>query len=334
MIEWLWPWCALLLPLPWLVARWLPPVQHQDAALRVPALDMLLPASPPSVTPTRPRWVTMLLWAGWMLLVTALCRPQWTDDAVGLPASGRDLLLVVDLSGSMNEADMAFQGRCLTRVEVVKEVVADFVARRVGDRVGLIVFGDQAFLHAPLTFDRHTVGELLAEATPDMAGGRTAIGDAIGLAVKTLRERPGSRRVAILLTDGAQNIGQLTPAMAASLAAQHAVTVHTIGFGAEAQCERSFFGLRSNPSAGLDEATLKAVANATGGRYFRARDPQELLGIYQVLDAIEPVEQDPRMVRPVKALYHWPLAGALAAGLALALRTAVAAGALRRVAHG
>jgi Ca-activated chloride channel family protein len=200
-------------------------------------------------------------------------------------------------------------------------VVSNFIARRQGDRVGLILFGTHAYLQAPLTFDLASVERLLQEAPIGIAGGKTGIGDAIGLAVKRLRERPEGERVLVLLTDGANNVGEVTPEKAAELAAVERIRIHTIGFGAEAMRMPSLFGVFSsgivNPSAEIDESTLQAVADVTGGRYFRAQSTEQLLEIYDLIDTMEPIEQDAETYRPIASLYHWPLGAAwlLALGL-------------------
>jgi len=184
--------------------------------------------------------------------------------------------------------------------------------------VGLILFGTQAYLQTPLTFDRKTVITLLNESAIGLAGDNTAIGDAIGLAVKRLKNQPANSRVLILLTDGANTAGEVSPIKAAELAAENQLKIYTIGIGADEMQVRSFFGSRTvNPSRDLDEKTLTAIADTTGGRYFRARNTEELDKIYQLLDELEPVEKDKQYYRPRSELYPWPL------GLALALSVAV-----------
>jgi len=211
----------------------------------------------------------VLLWLIWLALVGATARPQWTGDPVALPTTGRDLMLAVDISGSMGTEDMELGNQLVDRLTVVKNVVSDFVEQRQGDRVGLILFGTNAYLQAPLTFDLVSVDRLLTEAPVGIAGGKTAIGDAIGLAVKRLRQRPAGDRVLILLTDGANNVGEVEPAKAAELAGAEGITIYTIGVGAESVRMRGLFGALSstliNPSAELDEPTLQAIAGATGG---------------------------------------------------------------------
>jgi Ca-activated chloride channel family protein len=328
MIELIWPWALLAAPLPLLV-RWLAaPRERVPDALTVPDLVRFRGADATVVQPgrARSRIRLALLWLAWLALVAAVARPQWVGDPVSLPVTGRDLMLAVDLSGSMGTEDMRLGDRTVNRLEVVKDVVGRFIARRAGDRVGLILFGSNAYLQAPLTFDLATVNRLLLEAPMGIAGGRTAIGDAIGLGVKHLRERPAEQRVLILLTDGASNAGELTPQDAADLARASGVRVHTIGVGADAMPLPGLFGALSgammNPSSDMDEPTLTAIAERTGGRYFRARATDELNDIYALIDRLEPVAQDPEVYRPKVALYYWPFAAAwLAIGLLVALRT-------------
>ncbi len=206
-----------------------------------------------------------------------------------------------------------------TRLDVVKQVAGEFIQRREGDRVGLILFGTQAYLQTPLTFDRSTVRTLLDESVIGIAGRETAIGDAIGMALKRLRNSDGET-VLVLLTDGANTAGHVAPLKAAELAAQQGLRVHTIGVGGKPRAVRGLLGMQMiNPASSLDEETLKAIAQATGGSYFRADDREALEAIYQRLDELEPVTRGSRMVRPVTALYPWPLGAALLLSLGLAL---------------
>lgn len=197
--------------------------------------------------------------------------------------------------------------------------------RREGDRLGLILFGQQAYLQTPLTFDRQTVKTLLHESAVGLAGQETAIGDAIGLAVKRLREQPAENRVLILLTDGANTAGSVEPLRAADLAAAEGVRIYTIGVGSDGR--GPFRGLLAVGTE-LDEASLSAIASNTGGRYFRARDIRGLNDIYRLLDELEPVSAEEKTFRPVRELYDWPLSVALALTLLLTL---AAAGIYRRV---
>ncbi len=304
-----WPLVLLLLPLPLLVYYLLPAQALQQAALRVPSLDDFR-AGAGAGRPLRPRrwrqWASLL---AWLLLVLAASRPQWLGDAVEIPVSGRDLMLAVDLSDSMRTADFVLDGEQVDRLLATKKVASGFIQRRRGDRLGLILFGSQAYLQTPLTFDTQTVDRLLGEAVTGLAGERTAIGDAIGLAIKRLDLESDKSRVLILMTDGANTAGEVTPLKAAELAAARGIRIYTIGIGADEQIETTWFGLRRiNPAARLDEKTLRAIAEASGGQYFRARDSAELEQIYARIDALEPLPRDQYHLRPVSALFVWPLA--------------------------
>ena len=318
MIDFAWPWMFVLLPLPWLVRRALPPTAVRDAALRTPFIEDFS-SLPQQLGRTAGGRLPLLLGlAAWLLLVTAGARPQWLGEPLPLPASGRDLMLAVDLSDSMRQTDFRLRGRSVDRLTAAKAVAEDFIQRRSGDRIGLILFGERAYLQAPLTFDRVTVATLLGEAVIGLAGKSTAIGDAIGIAVKRLRDQAVSRKVLVLMTDGANTSGAIEPLKAAELAAGQQLTIYTIGIGADEQMLRSLFGYRRvNPSSDLDEKTLQAIATSTGGQYFRARDVDELEDIYTVLDELEPVEQQPEYYRPRAALYPWPLAVTLVLGCGL-----------------
>jgi Ca-activated chloride channel family protein len=212
----------------------------------------------------------------------------------------------------------------VSRLDLVKKVAGDFIDRRVGDRVGLLLFGTNAYIQTPLTFDRKTVKAMLDEAMIGFAGKQTSLGDAIGLAVKHLRERPARSRVLVLLTDGSNTSGNVEPLTAAKLASETGVKIYTIGIGAEEMAVQGFFGRqRFNPSADLDEETLQKIASVTGGSYFRARNPEELERIYRDIDRVEPVAQESLIYRPVRALYFMPLAGGLVLSFLLALGLAV-----------
>ncbi len=324
MIQFEWPWIFILIPLPWLMRIFLPAVApREDAALRVPFMEEFGEAT----SGTRPikigraiLWIALL---AWILLVLASTRPQWLGDPIVLPVSGRNLMLAVDLSGSMEVEDFELNGKMVNRLLATQAVAGAFIERRIGDRLGLILFGRQAYLQTPLTFDRETVQTLLYEAVIGLAGQETAIGDAIGLAVKRLRKNDDGQRVLILLTDGANTAGEVEPLKAADLAAAESLKIYTIGIGADEMTVRSLFGSRKvNPSRDLDEKTLTAIAEKTGGRYFRARDTTEFLQIYQVLDELEPIEQEKQLFRPSRALFPWPLGGAFViAGILLLSRS-------------
>jgi len=311
----LWPWALAALPLPFLLRLLLPRAkQTNDAALRVPRLSDYRLSDRITYNDKKARWPLLLYTLAWICLVLAAARPQWTGDAVELPISGRDLMLAIDISKSMDLA-INSNGHNVSRIIATKAVASAFIEKRVGDRIGLILFGDQAYVQAPLTFDRVTVNTLLSEAVTGLAGQATAIGDAIGLAVKRLsmqrnandiQKNISSDRVLILLTDGVSNRGEITPHKAAELAASKGLKIHTIGIG-------------NRGSRELDEATLKDVARITGGQYFRAYNTSDLVEIYQLLDTLEPVEKDMQSYHPTKALFYIPLAASLLIASLLAL---------------
>lgn len=312
MIEFAWPWIFILLPLPWLIRRLIPPATPaEQAALIVPFLDDFTGGETRQGLPSS-TWPLTLAIIAWCLLIVAGARPQWLGEPIEQAVSGRDLMLAVDLSGSMEEQDFTINNQRVDRLTATKWVASKFIDRRVGDRIGLILFGTQAYLQTPLTFDRKTVVTLLNESAIGLAGDNTAIGDAIGLAVKRLRDQQTNSRVLILLTDGANTAGEVSPLKAAELAAEKNLKIYTIGIGADEMIVRGFFGRqRVNPSRDLDEKTLTAIAEKTGGRYFRARDADELEQIYQILDQLEPVEKDKQYFRPKTELFYWPLGLAL-----------------------
>ena len=309
-----WPWAWALLPLP-LLARWLlPPRVAAGPALRVPwaaQFARLQGAAPVPRLGAMAAWLLPVL--AWVLLCAAVARPQQLGVAVEPPREARQMLLAVDLSGSMSEADMRLGAQVVDRLTVAKAVIADFLDRRAGDRVGLLVFGQRAYVLTPLTLDLTSVRTQLGDSVAGLAGQETALGDAIGLAVKRLREQPQGQRVVIVLTDGVNTAGVLDPRKAAELARAEGVRVHTIAFGGSPD-GFSLFGITVPvPQSGeeVDEDTLAEVARMTGGRFFRARDTDELAGIYAELDRLEPVRVAAEPVRPKIERYPWPLGVAL-----------------------
>jgi len=258
------------------------------------------------------RWRLILALLCWLLLIIACARPQWLGQPVELPVTGRDLMLAVDLSKSMREKDFELNGDQVDRLTALKAVATTFIKHRKGDRLGLILFGTKPYIQVPLTFDYITVTKLLDEAIIGLAGGATAIGDTIGLAIKRLKKQPDNQKVLILLTDGANTAGTITPEKGAELAQQAGLKIYTIGIGSGPMEIRTLWYKRTvNPSADLDETMLKYLAETTGGQYFRAHDTQELTQIYRQLDSMEPVEKEKKIYRPVSALYFWPLGAAL-----------------------
>ena len=330
-----WPWMLLALPLPLLVNRLLPEATSaSDAGLRVPSLGAF------EVLRDRSRGEQLLSWKAWVaaiawiLLVVAVARPERVGDELDVPVSGRNLMLAVDLSGSMDQKDFELGNRRVDRLTATKAVASDFISRREGDRIGLILFGERAYLQVPLTLDRETVKVLLLEAFIGLAGEKTAIGDAITLAVKRIHDQQvsGGEQVLVLLTDGANTAGEIPPLKAAELARQVGLRIYTIGIGAEQLEVSSLLGGRRsiNPSADLDEDTLIAIAEMTGGRYFRAVDTAALQDIYRLVDELEPVEEPEAGFRPVKSLYYVPLGGAFALAALLCIVGLLQGIALRR----
>lgn len=313
MYSFAWPWLFVLLPLPFLV-RLLPRVKQASiTTINVPFLKDMF-ANQQQSSSNKWRWLNLLLW---LFLLTAASRPQWIGEPVPLPIEGRDLMLAIDISGSMEQQDMQINGQAVDRLTAVKKVAGEFIERRTGDRLGLILFGENAYLQTPLTFDRKTVQTLLYEAAIGLAGKSTAIGDAIGLAVKKAREVENNNRILIVLTDGQNTAGAIEPLKAAELAREEQLKIYTIGVGADEMVSNGFFGQRViNPSADLDEATLKRISKITEGQYFRARNSKELEAIYMMLDELEPLAEDEKFFRPTDELFFWPLLAALAALMA------------------
>ena len=313
-----WPWLLLLAPVPWLLRLLIPASTSSDLqALRVPWFSFV--ASGQGGWMRKPL-LALVATLVWLLLVIAASRPQWVGEIESLPVTGRDLLLAVDISGSMDTQDMILNNSAVNRLNVVKKVAGEFIQRRHGDRVGLILFGSRAYLQTPLTFDTETTATLLDESEIGLAGRETAIGDAIGLAVKRLRDDAAADRVLVLLTDGANTSGEVQPLQASGFAARDGLTVYTVGVGADEMMVQDFFGSRVvNPSADLDEDTLRAIAEQTGGRYFRARDARSLEKIYEILDELEPVESYVEIISPGDELFYWPLSAAYILALMAAL---------------
>ena len=297
MYEFVWPWVFLLLPIPIFFRKHLRRDESLEFALHVPFFDRL-DVEKKSQTKKRVQLnlPLILISLAWFSLIASVAQPRISGEPIELPSSGRDLMLAVDISRSMAEEDMVYEAQRFSRIVVVKSILKDFLKKREGDRVGLILFGSNAYLQAPLTFDLNTVSQFIDEAVLGLAGRSTAIGDAIGLAIKRLKKRPESQRVLVLLTDGANTAG-MDPRETIELAQLSKVKIYTVGVEAESRWRRS----------GLDENTLALLAQETGGQYFRARNPAELAQIYSRLDEIEVIEQDGEFFRPQKSLYYYPL---------------------------
>jgi len=311
MFDWQWPWIALLLPAPWIARLVLRPVRQLPAVIRVPFFARLT-TEQDNPGATASSFLHHLLFAlMWTCLILSAARPVYYGEAENIAVSGRDLLLVIDISDSMRVDDMYIGDRQTSRIDVVKSVATQFVERRSSDRIGLILFGRQSYLQTPLTFDRASVTRQLNDALPGFAGSSTAIGDAVGMAIKLLRNRPAESRVLILLSDGSNTYGS-EPLEAVQVAIEAEIKIHTIGFGAETLRVTNAQGQTEDidPSRDLDEDTLTQLAGSTGGRYFRARNTAELAEIYATIDQLEPAPAE-EFVRPQRSLYHWPLVAAL-----------------------
>jgi Ca-activated chloride channel family protein len=316
-----WPWWLAALPLPWLVRRLLPAATAGAPPLRTPWGERLL-AIEGHGGAVRRAPIGILPWLAWALLCIAAARPQALGEVVQPPQSARDLMLAVDLSRSMDERDIVLAGRRVTRLTAAKAVIADFLERRSGDRVGLIVFGERAYALTPLTHDLRTVREQLDATVTRLAGDATAIGDAIALATRRLQTQPAEQRVLILLTDGVNTAGALDPGQAARIAGDAGVRIHTIALGG--------LGVPMpvpDSNDATNEDALRRIADATGGRAFVAGDAGQLAGIYGEIERLEPVEREGQPLRPRIECYPWPLAASLlCALLALALRRGGGAG--------
>ena len=319
-IQFVWPWVFILLPLP-LLMRFIIPAsdKNQDVPLHVPFLDDFNQVPHDADFINKNKWLGMLATLAWICLLLAAARPQWLGERVDIPVSGRDLMMAVDLSGSMAEKDFKINGQTINRLQAVKLVAGEFIKRREGDRIGLILFGQQAYLQTPLTFDTQTVNTMLQESLIGIAGKTTAIGDAIGLAIKRLEGKSAEKQVLILLTDGANTAGEVPPLKAAELAAKQNLKIYTIGIGAASREVGGFLFKQTVKNTEIDEKTLNEIAVITGGQYFRAHNTPELNKIYALIDELEPVEQDSQSFRPVQALYVWPLGIAFLIAVCIAI---------------
>lgn len=307
MFELVLPWVLVLIPLPVLIWFVIPRANAKlPTALNVPfyqAMTAIVDQEKRSISAQSLLVVPALIW---ILLVFALAGPRWVGEPRPVVREGYNVMMVLDLSGSMEINDMLLHGRPVSRLNVVKRAAAQFVEDRAGDKIGLILFGTRAYLQTPLTYDRHSVLMRIEDATAGLAGKTTSIGDALGLAVKRLEDVPKKGRVIILLTDGANTSGVLVPLKAAELAKDEEIKVYTIGLGSEVD-PRALTNdfLNTGASADLDEDTLKQIADMTGGQYFRATDTESLQTIYKTINQLEAVSQEQATIRPQKDYYPW-----------------------------
>ncbi|MGO7455857.1 VWA domain-containing protein [Rhizobium ruizarguesonis] len=302
------PWLLLVLPLPVLVWWLLPAHRETSASVRLPFFSQVAEAA--GVRPTEGSVVPRRTWPqlvcetlAWGLVVLALARPQFVEPPIEKVEPQRDILLALDLSQSMDARDFpGADGAPLARVEAVRQVVADFVEKRPDDRIGLVVFGDAPYPLAPFTMDHELVRTMIADTVPGMAGPRTSLGDALGLAIKMFEKTTAPEKVLIVLTDGNDTASRMPPLKAAEIAKSKGVIVHTVGIGDTA----------ATGEDELDTETLQKIAASTGGRYFFGGDQSQLAAIYEVLDQITPEDQRNLSWRPRIELFHWPLLAAVA----------------------
>jgi len=305
------PWFAILLPLPILI-RWLLPISSKNdnaAEIHFPAIHRLKNIFPVQANKKQGDIIFLsFLFLSWILLIVALMQPEKVDQFRQVKNKGYDLMLAVDISASMQALDFSTSDKRISRLDVTKEVVSNFIKERQGDRLGLILFGQHAYLHVPLTVDTSSVSRMLNDALPGMAGKATAIGDAIGLGVRTLRERPEGSRVLILLTDGEDNSSSIPPLEAVKLAKQYAIRIYTIGIGRKGLVPfPNQMGGYSMGEASMDEELLKEVAKETGGQYFSATNKKMLDSIYAKIDELEKSEANETLFLIRDPLYQYPL---------------------------
>jgi len=309
MFEFTYLWMFLLLPLPLLSRYFLSAQKRSYTQIWIPLAQGI---SEQQSDIQKNSFSTFIPWFAWLLLLTALAKPIWFGEPIRLQQQSRDMIVSLDLSGSMQEVDMPLNGQSVDRLTLVKDLLNKFIEQRKGDRLGLILFADHAYLQTPLTFDLKTIKEMVSETELGLVGNKTAIGESIALSIKRFVENKNEQRVLVLLTDGVNNSGVVDPIQAAKQAAKNNITIYTVGIGADEMIRRSIFGnQRINPSADLDEKTLTEIAKITGGQYFRARNQDEFQKIYQKLNQLEPIDSDFLEFRPEKDLYYWPLSLAI-----------------------
>ncbi|WP_105901728.1 vWA domain-containing protein [Vibrio gangliei] len=314
MFEFQWLWALLLLPLPILVYFFAPAHKPRSA--------IMLPTLPTEGGVERRQHISLKVLAVliWVLLVLAAARPVWYGEPIEVQPKHRDMMLVVDLSGSMAQEDMNSPSGYIDRLTAVKQVLSDFITKRKGDRLGLVLFADHAYLQTPLTLDRTAVLQQLNRAQLNMIGSQTAIGEGLGIATKTFIKSEAEQRVIVLLSDGSNTAGVIDPIEATSIAKENNVIIYTVGVGAGELEVKSFFGSRTvNTAQDLDEKTLTKIAEMTGGKYFRARDQKDLNQIYDTINQLQPVSNATQTWRPQTEWFTYPLALALFLSFILAV---------------
>lgn len=301
------PWALALLPLPWLVWRFAPPHRERVRAIRVPFFRLITEAaeiepSAGAAILTRSKAQMAAAIFVWVCLVLALARPERLGEPIVIETAARDIVIALDISGSMDDRDfIAEDGSRMQRLEAVKQVLGEFIDARDSDRMALIVFGTRAFVQAPFTEDLQSLKGFLDQTVVGMAGPNTAIGDAIGLAVRTFEASEVDQRLLILLSDGADTSSRMTPINAAEIAAQNGVTIQSIGVGdPEASGEDR-----------VDLDALQDIAQRTGGSFFYAGDEAALIEVYAEIDALNPRVVETTSFRPKENLTYIPAGAAL-----------------------
>jgi len=307
MLEFAHPWVSLFLPLPFIIHRFAPPHYEAVSAMRTPFIHFIA-----NITGQIPREGSVILKRHliqlstavlvWVLLLLALAKPELLSEPITRTDAGRDVMLAIDISGSMDERDYVVPGEDnLSRLDVVKRVVGEFIEARKGDRIGLIIFGSKAYVQVPFTQDLQTARALLDAIEVGMAGPHTVIGDAIGLAIRTFEVSELDQRLLIILSDGEDTGSRMTPVNAAAIAAQHKVQIFTVGIGDP----------EGSAEGRVDFDGLAQISNLAGGHFFRADDHEGLVSVYAEIDKMVARETRTVSYRPRQSLVHWPMSAAL-----------------------
>lgn len=316
MLTFVWPFVAFLLPIPFVLFLIKKKTTEPKvaSALYVPFFKGLKKECQ-TIEHHISFWSSLFFLSGWIALCLAGMRPVFIGEPISVKARERQLMLVLDVSGSMEEDDFVLGNRRISRLNMVKYLSDDFLKKRKGDAVGLTLFGSEPYTYIPLTSDVDTASQMLSELDVGMAGDQTAIGDALGLAVQSMKDIKNESKVIVFMSDGNANAGGLSPAQGLELAQKDGVKVYTIGIGGRPYTVNTFFGKRRvNPAAGLDEETLQKIATQTGGKYFRATTTADMQAIYDEIDKLEPIEEETHVIYPTKELYFYPLLLALILG--------------------
>ena len=287
-MNFVWPWIFLLLPLPLLLPKSYKASKSVDVVDVPPRIAAALKQIDNS-TSLNQIISRSLPWLVWLLFLFALAQPYKNGDATVQAATGRAIAMVVDVSGSMSRNDFLIDGVNIDRLSAVKKVAGEFIEQRKGDRLGLVLFGSEAFIASPMSFDVSAIANNLQVAGTGMAGRSTAIGDAIGLAIKLLNNDPANEKAIILLSDGTNNAGTTEPENAATLANSFGIRIHTIALGSEVETTSGF---ATSPSADLDEDTLESIADSASGKFYRVRTLEDLQTVYADLNALESAVSD------------------------------------------